>query len=445
MNRNHPKAESAYRYHSQVISSKYALNDELVNLSELPIVSLASLSKKITDIFLARPEIVLSAILVKASSSNQLLDLSGYSSIKPLSLKSSLRVIYSEQWLNKLQDKTFYRGDDVDLEQVASLLKTSTNQIRVLDQLLELQSIVLLKLQPRGRFKGFLVLGFSQKSIPKVLETDILKAKGLVGTLIDSLISESENYHSQQRLKNYTLKLRALDEAKDDFISMASHQLRTPLTSVKGYISMLLEGDVGPISAEQRTVLSQSFASCQRMVYIISDLLNVSRINTGKFVIDKTSFSLDAVIREEIDQLKEIAKSRQVIIDYLPPKEAIAQVTLDETKIRQVIMNFIDNALYYTLSGGKIEVSLEATTASIEVKVTDNGIGVPSSERAHLFTKFYRASNARKTRPDGTGLGLYMSKKIIVAQGGAIVFHSKENYGSTFGFRFPKTKELFSA
>ena len=115
---------------------------------------------------------------------------------------------------------------------------------------------------------------------------------------------------------------------------------------------------------------------------------------------------------------------------------------LDETKIRQVIMNFTDNAIYYTPAGGHIHVGLADKGQSIELTVKDDGLGVPKTEQHHLFGKFYRAGNARKARPDGTGLGLFMAKKVIAAQGGAIIFHSEEGKGSTFGFSFAKEKLL---
>jgi len=113
---------------------------------------------------------------------------------------------------------------------------------------------------------------------------------------------------------------------------------------------------------------------------------------------------------------------------------------LDETKTRQVIMNLIDNAIYYTPSGGHIRIELQASDRAVELRVIDDGIGVPKAEQHHLFTKFYRAGNARKARPDGTGLGLFMAKKVIIAQGGSIIFESQENVGSTFGFSFPKSR-----
>jgi signal transduction histidine kinase len=241
------------------------------------------------------------------------------------------------------------------------------------------------------------------------------------------------------KLRRSNDKLKELDETKDEFISMASHQLRTPLTSVKGYISMVLEGDAGKLNEQQKKLLDQAFISSQRMVYLIADLLNVSRLRTGKFVIETKPTNLAYVVEGEVNQLKETASGRKLKLTFEKPNN-FPVLNLDETKIRQVIMNFIDNAIYYTPAGGSIEVSLKQTKKSVELRVQDSGIGVPRNERMHLFTKFYRADNARRARPDGTGLGLFMAKKVIIAQKGAIIFETKEGKGSTFGFTFDKEK-----
>lgn len=242
-----------------------------------------------------------------------------------------------------------------------------------------------------------------------------------------------------RELKESNDKLRALDEAKDEFVSMASHQLRTPLTSIKGYLSMVLEGDAGNITETQKTMLGQAFFSSQRMVYLIADLLNVSRLKTGKFLIETKPVYLPDLIESEIDQLQEGASAKNIKLSFTKPKK-FPKLMLDDMKIRQVVMNFTDNAIYYTPTGGKIDVSLKESGKSIEFTVKDTGIGVPKEQQHKLFAKFYRADNARKTRPDGTGLGLFMAKKVIVAQGGSIIFKSAENKGSTFGFSFPKEK-----
>ncbi|HSX33322.1 MAG TPA: GAF domain-containing sensor histidine kinase [Candidatus Saccharimonadales bacterium] len=240
-----------------------------------------------------------------------------------------------------------------------------------------------------------------------------------------------------RQLRRTNDKLRKLDETKDDFISMASHQLRTPLTSVKGYVSMVLDDDAGKINKQQRKLLSQAFISAERMVYLISDLLNVSRLKTGKFVIEPIKTNLARMVEEEVAQLVETAKGRHLELTFHKP-EHFPTLMLDETKIRQVMMNFIDNALYYTPAGGHIDIHLADKPETIEFTVADDGIGVPTHEQHHLFSKFYRAPNAKRARPDGTGLGLFMAKKVIIAQGGAIIFKSKEHQGSTFGFTFAK-------
>ncbi len=244
-----------------------------------------------------------------------------------------------------------------------------------------------------------------------------------------------------KELKQTNQKLLALDEAKDEFVSMASHQLRTPLTSIKGYLSMVLEGDAGKISVTQKEMLGQAFFSSQRMVYLIADLLNVSRLKTGKFTIETKPVYLPDVVASELDQLQEGSKAKNLKLSFTKP-DKFPTLNLDEMKIRQVVMNFTDNAIYYTPQNGTINVELKETPKSVEFRVIDSGIGVPKDEKHKLFTKFYRAENARKTRPDGTGLGLFMAKKVIVAQGGSIIFDSKEGKGSTFGFSFPKAKLL---
>lgn len=239
-----------------------------------------------------------------------------------------------------------------------------------------------------------------------------------------------------KELRHSNAQLRKLDEAKDEFISMASHQLRTPLTSIKGYVDMILEGDAGDITPMQRKFLTEAFVSSERMVHLINDFLNVSRLQTGTFAIDKRPVDLAKIVGQELDSLKISAGGRDLSFRYNKPTE-FPTLLLDEGKIRQVIMNFADNALYYSRPGTKIEVSLETEDDAVVLKVKDTGIGVPEEEQAQLFTKFYRASNARKQRPDGTGVGLYLAKRVIMEHGGSVIFSSVEGEGSTFGFRLP--------
>jgi signal transduction histidine kinase len=258
-----------------------------------------------------------------------------------------------------------------------------------------------------------------------------------VGIALDNKLLYDENQSVLKRLRAANEKMKQLDATKDEFISLASHQLRTPLTSVKGYVSMVIDGDAGSLTPLQQKLLNQAFISSQRMVYLIADLLNVSRLRTGKFVIEPIACNLAVAVDGEVKQLVETARLRELTLAYDQPAH-FPSFMLDETKLRQVIMNFIDNAIYYTPAGGHITVRLEDKAHAIELTVSDDGIGVPKHEQHHLFTKFFRADNAKQARPDGTGLGLFMAKKVVIAHGGAIIFKSKEGKGSVFGFSLPK-------
>lgn len=244
-----------------------------------------------------------------------------------------------------------------------------------------------------------------------------------------------------KRLRHSNLELQKLDKAKDEFVSLASHQLRTPLTSIKGYLSIVLEGDTGKINSRQRKVLEQAYASSERMVRLIADFLSVSRLQTEKFTIERSETDINRIVEQTVASLQPIAaenKQKMSFTGVINKRTAY----VDAAKIQQVVMNYIDNAIYYSNPNTKIEVLLEYKGNDAVLTVTDDGIGVPRDEHARLFTKFYRAKNARQQRPDGTGVGLYLVKKIVNAHGGSIIFQSTEGKGSTFGFRMPLgTKE----
>lgn len=363
-------------------------------------------------------------------------------------------------------DKHFSKEDTIAARQVSTHLRTNvviTDYLppeagKFRDLLVKNDVAALVRLVPEFASDkdveglGYLMLG--QKRNGNMYTSQDIRILGIIANELVIAIQnalrfeeiERFNVTLQEEVDRATSKLRRannrleeLDNTKDDFISMASHQLRTPLTSVKGYLSMVIEGDAGKINPTQAKMLSQAFSSAQRMVFLITDLLNVSRLKTGKFIIEPVPVNLAQMVQEEVEQLAEAARGKQLTLSYKKPAK-FPELMLDGTKIRQVIMNFVDNAIYYTPAGGHIRIDLADKPHTVELRVIDDGIGVPKAEQHHLFTKFYRAANARKTRPDGTGLGLFMAQKVIVAQGGSSIFSSKEGQGSTFGFAFPKER-----
>ena len=202
---------------------------------------------------------------------------------------------------------------------------------------------------------------------------------------------------------------------------------------------MVLEGDAGKITPTQRRLLGEAFTSSERMVHLISDFLNVSRLQTGKFVIDAAEVSLADLVSEEVSALKATAETRSLKLKFRKPSH-FPVLYLDEGKLRQVVMNFIDNAIFYSVDHSVITITLKIEDGDAVLEINDTGIGVPVEEQEHLFTKFFRAENARRQRPDGTGIGLFLAKKVITAHGGSMVFASVEGQGSTFGFRLPIKK-----
>jgi signal transduction histidine kinase len=409
--------------------------------------TLQMVTEHITEAITQAADFAFVGLLTKSAHSEEELELSSWSGSAwmgkkvSLGLSRPLRLKLQHPWFGQIESTRLVSLESFTDSETAAFLGCPESDIKRVRRHLPLKSIYIIKLMARRKLVGMLVVGFLG-SAADVNQADITLMDRLsesVGVALDNKLLFEENQHVLRQLKLSNTKLRALDEAKDDFISMASHQLRTPLTSVKGYISMIKEGDAGKITPSQEEMLNQAFFSAQRMVYLIADLLNVSRLRTGKFVIDLAPVNLAKMIGEELEQVNEMARVRSQKVVYEPPAH-FPDLMLDDVKTRQVIMNFVDNALHYTPAKGTVTVTLSETPTTVEMRVKDNGIGVPRSEQHHLFTKFYRAANARQTRPDGTGLGLFMAKKVIIAQGGSVIFDSKESKGSTFGFIFSKAK-----
>ena len=234
-----------------------------------------------------------------------------------------------------------------------------------------------------------------------------------------------------RKLRENNKELMKLDEMKSDLLTIASHNLRTPLTGVLGYADMLREGDAGKLSKGQKEYIEEIIKSANNMNRVLLDFLDATRIDTGKFGLRKEEIDFSRIVDGEMEMLEEMAKSHEREIVYSRDKEDIHMVG-DSSRLRQTVTNLVDNAIYYSKS--KVEVNLHRDGNLVKFTVKDDGIGVPRDEQNKLFTKMYRASNAELARPDGSGIGLYVVKNIIEASGGKIIFESKEGKGSTFGF-----------
>jgi signal transduction histidine kinase len=232
------------------------------------------------------------------------------------------------------------------------------------------------------------------------------------------------------------IQLRSLDVAKDEFVSIASHQLRTPLTALKGYVGMLLDGDAGPINDKQHEYLVEIKNSNDRMIGLITALLNVSRVDLGVFIVEPEQLSLKKVAEEALKDLSLKVESKQLQIET-NFRDDVPLINADLNIVRMIFQNLFTNAVKYTSAKGKINIVIKKDGPNALISVADTGYGIPNNVQSRIFTKMFRADNARVRDPDDTGLGLYIIKSTIEKTGGKIWFDSVENKGSTFYVTIP--------
>lgn len=231
---------------------------------------------------------------------------------------------------------------------------------------------------------------------------------------------------------------RDIDKAKTEFVSLASHQLRTPLSTVNWYAEMLLAGDVGELNEKQKNYLDEVYRSNQRMVELVNALLDVSSLELGTFVIEPKQTDICQLAEEVIHEQKPQINTRKLRFLFIYKKNT-PHIQADPKLLRMVMQNILSNSIKYTPIGGKVKLSiLMLDKDSIQIKISDTGYGIPTKQHNNIFTKLFRADNVREKDTDGTGLGLYIVKSIVEKSGGKIWFESpKENLGTTFFVNLP--------
>jgi len=230
---------------------------------------------------------------------------------------------------------------------------------------------------------------------------------------------------------------KSIERMKTEFVSIAAHQLRTPLSAIKWALSLLLEGDVGELSVEQKSFIEKSYVSNERMIVLINDLLDVARIEEGRYVYKLVPAKLENLAQAAQNACKELAAKRNIKLEYQKPASPLPEIMIDAEKITITIQNLVENAIKYTPPGGQVTISVKHDINKVELSVKDTGVGVSPQQKDRLFTKFFRAANVMRMETDGTGLGLFIAKNIIEAHGGKIWCQSEENKGSTFSFSLP--------
>ncbi|MBU0976239.1 MAG: ATP-binding protein [Patescibacteria group bacterium] len=242
-------------------------------------------------------------------------------------------------------------------------------------------------------------------------------------------------------------KEREVDRAKSEFVSLASHQLRTPLSTISWYAEMLLSEDVGKVKSGQRKYLDQIYKANRRLIELVDSLLNVSRLEMGTFMVDPQQCNIIEISKEIIDELEPQALDKQIEIREKYEKE-FPTITADPKLLRIVIQNLLTNAIKYNKNKGDVQIEIYTDTSNRNeinkrenyvIKVSDTGHGIPKQQQNQIFTKLFRADNIKKLDTEGTGLGLYMVKSIVEHTGGKIWFESELDKGTTFFVSIPQT------
>lgn len=315
--------------------------------------------------------------------------------------------------------------------------------ITVINKVLGVKTIIAIPLYSEGRVIGVLDIA-SKRSRDEISEQDmeVLEAIAAQTAIVArNLALFDQLKESNAELEEANAHLQQLDQAKTEFVSIASHQLRTPMTGIMGYLSMMTQGDFGKINPKHQKILVDLLSESQRMIRLINLFLNVSKIEAGKFDIDLSPMQMEEIIENEIIEVSKAAKEKGLKIIFKKPKKKLKPVMGDVDKIKDVVLNLLDNGIKYTTEGS-LTITVEQNDHEVHVGIKDTGIGIKPSDARELFTKFVRGSGIARIHPDGSGLGLFIAKKIIEAHHGMIWVESDgEGKGSTFQFVIPNSKK----
>ncbi len=268
---------------------------------------------------------------------------------------------------------------------------------------------------------------YDEKLVLRIIASPFLDENGLIlGTvyLFDDITREKE-----------------IDQMKSDFISLVSHELRTPLTSIIGFVSFILDGKAGAINDRQRNSLARVQRQSKRLAALINDLLDISRIESGRIQMDQAPISLLETVTQRIEEIRPQADEKSIQLDLTTP-ESVPQILGDEARIGQVFTNLIGNAIKFTPNNGEVNIKVEADGNLLHVEVIDTGPGIPPEERQKIFDKFYQLSDISTRQQGGSGLGLSITKSIVEAHGGKLwIDDGNQGKGSNFQFVLPLIRE----
>jgi len=365
--------------------------------------------------------------------------------VKQIGYSSSARLIledkdFTVQYFSKNPEICLVQDIAIELEQEraliehkhadAAFIRQHAIKQAVLKKLQSLEVAVAIPLHLNTQPIGLILL--SEQLSGEAFNSQDITLLDLVGAQAISSIQKAKLFEG--------------DQMKSEFVSIASHELLTPISAIEGYLSMILEENIGHVDDQARDYLNKVYTSAKRLSLLIKDLLSVSRIESGKMKIEPQQLDITKMINDTLDQLKFVAADKKLALSLEKPARAVPPVWADPDRTMQVLVNLVSNAIKYTPKGS-VTITTEANRHEglVSVSITDTGLGMTKEQMSHLFTKFYRIDTPETTGITGTGLGLYITKSIIEKMGGSITCKSTQGRGSTFTFTLPIFKVETSA
>jgi len=318
-------------------------------------------------------------------------------------------------------------------------IQTTLEVAQTMEGVQPVQSTIVFPLAFGEEVIGILTLSASRdlKDLTRYEHESISGILGLVALALFKAKIYEDLQKTSKELAVANVQLQDLDKAKSEFLSIASHQLYTPLTALRGYLSMLIEGDYGTLVDKQKPIIDILQKSTERLITLIKDLLDISRIESGRLELKLESVDLVDMAAVLVQDLMPNAMNKKLQLTFHKPEQVVSHVVADAQRIRQVMLNFIDNAIKYT-PVGTIDVYVTQEKSDVKFSVIDTGKGLTPEEINKLFNKFTRVGGANRYHTEGVGLGLYVAKQIVKEHRGDVTVESNGlNKGSIFSMRVP--------
>ncbi len=286
-------------------------------------------------------------------------------------------------------------------------------------------------------FKKLVDIIFTGNSIKKVFRKELGLGKDKTIEITVIPLSREKSELGYLVVLHDISREKIVEKLKTEFVSLAAHQLRTPLSKIKWALKMILDKDFGKISGEQKNFIEKTYSANEKVISLINDLLDVTKIEEGRYIYNLKKENIGKIVRAVIDSLEKEIKTKNLQVEFKKNEKNVPDTIMDSEKIEVAVRNLIENAVRYTKTGGKIIISLESDAKEIKFSIHDSGVGIPVEEKNRIFNKFFRATNVIKMETEGTGLGLFIAKNIVEAHKGSTWFESEEGKGSSFYFTLP--------